>query len=228
MIAAALQLLARRGGASRSCVSRVVRPEMQLLAGARLVGLELGRRERLGRRLGAPAAAPGRRGGRRLRIGGVSCSGGRSSGGRLARSRAPGEEQDRRARPGRAGSGRAGGRTAAPRSARPPRCPAPAITVPSPKGRWKRLPSARANSSASTPPASSSSPASTNENGAEGAHDQEQRGRGRGALLEVEQPAARNERPRELSHRRAAAVPAKPASGSCQKPIASSPSCQQR
>src|SRR5829696_8543165 len=43
--------------------------------------------------------------------------------------------------------------------------PAAAIAVPSPKGRWKRLPSARANSSPSTPLASSSSPASTNENG---------------------------------------------------------------
>ena len=39
------------------------------------------------------------------------------------------------------------------------------ITVPSPKGRWKRRPSARARSRASTPSAVRITPASTSENG---------------------------------------------------------------
>src|SRR4051794_40105741 len=46
----------------------------------------------------------------------------------------------------------------------PPHTPAPAITVPSPNGRWKRAPSARAKRSASTPSARVSWPASTKEN----------------------------------------------------------------
>ena len=65
----------------------------------------------------------------------------------------------------RAGSGRAACRTAGSRSAPRPRCRPPAITVPSPKGRWKLRPSARAKSSANTPSATRTSASSTNEKG---------------------------------------------------------------
>ena len=123
-----------------------------------------------------------------------------------------------------AGSGRAAGRTGAPRSAAAAQAPAAAITVPSPNGQMEAL--------AERPRAQQREHRQRHEDlgdldereRAEGA-DREQHGAdGRRLLLEAQEAEGADRAQPSSSGRR----PPKPVSGSCQKPISSSPSSQQR